>query len=162
MLVPGKGVTPAGRQVGVEAVDGKVHLRHPPGALIELLPVHRNVRALPVVMLQELLRLHKHAAGTAARVIHPATIGFQHLHQNAHHAGGGVELTTALALGLGKLLQEILVHLAQQVAGFAGALPGKPRRIKQIQQFAQPALIHVVPVVDAGEGGGQARVVRHD
>ena len=87
---------------------------------------------------------------------------FEDLHEDADHAGGGVELAAALALGLGELLQEVLVDLAEQVAGLAGALAGEAGGVEQVQQFAEAALVHVVPVVDAGERGGEGLVVGHD
>ncbi|MET3165457.1 UNVERIFIED_ORG: hypothetical protein ABIB19_003891 [Arthrobacter sp. UYEF10] len=89
-------------------------------------------------------------------------MGFQDLHQHTDHASRRVKLTPALALCLGELLQEVLVHLAEQVARLAGTLARETCGVEQVQQFAEAALVHVVPVVDPGEGGGQGLVVGHD
>ena len=76
--------------------------------------------ASSVVRLEELLGLHEHAARPAARVVDPPVSRLQHLDEHPHHAGRRVELAAPLALGRGELLQEVLVHLAEQVAGLAG------------------------------------------
>ena len=82
VLVAGEGVAPAGGEVGVEAVDGEVHLGHPPGALVELLAVDGNVRALHVVGREEFLGLDEHAAGSAAGVVDPAAVRFKDLDED--------------------------------------------------------------------------------
>ena len=60
--VAGKSVAPRRAQVAEDAMDGQVHLRHPPGALVQLLAVDGDVAGRAVVRLQELLGLHEHAA----------------------------------------------------------------------------------------------------
>lgn len=92
-------VPPDGPQIGSDAVDRQVHLRHPPRALVELLSVHVDVLGVTPMRLDELLGLHEHAARPTAGVVHPARQGLQHLDQHPHHRRGGVELAAALALG---------------------------------------------------------------
>jgi hypothetical protein len=67
--------------------------------------------------LDELLALHEHAAGAAARVVDPALIGCEHLDQHAHDMRRRIELAALLALGAGELRQEIFVDAAEDVAG---------------------------------------------
>ena len=80
--------------------------------------------SVAVVRLDELLGLDEHAARPAARVVDAAAGRLQHLDEHPDDAGGRVELAAALALGAGELLQEVLVDLAQQVAGRCCALAG--------------------------------------
>jgi hypothetical protein len=60
--VAGDGVLPSGAELAVDAVDGEVHLGHPPSALVELLAIDGQVRAVAVVRFEELLGLNEHAA----------------------------------------------------------------------------------------------------
>ena len=70
--------------LGVDAPDRQVHLRQPPGGVVALLAVDRDVADLAGVSLDEPLALHEHAAGAAAGVVHAALVGRQHLHQHPH------------------------------------------------------------------------------
>ncbi|GIW55790.1 MAG: hypothetical protein KatS3mg082_2194 [Nitrospiraceae bacterium] len=62
----------------VDAADGEVHLRQPPGGVVRLLAVDRDVALrlpplpLPCVRADELHRLHEHAARAAAGVVDAA------------------------------------------------------------------------------------------
>ena len=49
-------------EVGLNAADGKVHVRQPPGGRIGLLSKDRDVGLLPAVRLHEAFGLHEHAA----------------------------------------------------------------------------------------------------
>ena len=89
-------------------------------------PYTEMSRALAVVRLEELLGLHEHAARPAARVVDAAVRRLQQLDEHPHHAGGRVELAAPLALGGGELLEEVLVHLAEQVARAASRCPDWP------------------------------------
>ena len=63
MLVAGEGVAPAGAEaLVVDAVDGEVHLRHPPGLLDRLLAEDGDVLGIAVVLVDEPLGLDEHAA----------------------------------------------------------------------------------------------------
>ena len=80
VLVAGEGVAPAGAETLVlDAVDGEVHLRQPPGLLDRLLAEDRDVLGVAVVLVDELLGLDEHAARPAARVVDPAVVRLQHL-----------------------------------------------------------------------------------
>ncbi|CAB0573329.1 hypothetical protein CIP107580_02243 [Corynebacterium diphtheriae] len=75
MNIASKRVTPTLTQTGrTNGVNSQVHLRHPPRTLIEFLTINRNVAAVTLGGLQELLRLHKHATRTTAWVIQPVTM----------------------------------------------------------------------------------------
>jgi hypothetical protein len=69
--------------------------------------------------LDELLRLHEHAARAAGGVEDAALIGLDHLDQQADDAFRRIELAALLALGGGELAQEVLVDAAQDVLGRA-------------------------------------------
>lgn len=104
-----------GAEVGVNAPDGQVHLGQFPGGGVGFLAVDGDVAQTAATGFHEALGLHEHAAGAAAGVEHPALVGLDHLHQQLHHALGGVELAAAFALGGGELAQEIFIHPAQRV-----------------------------------------------
>ena len=57
---------------------GGVPKRQPPRRVVRFLTIDRDVADASAVTLDELLRLHKHAAGAAARIIDAACIGFEH------------------------------------------------------------------------------------
>ena len=117
MLVRVERVFPAAGQVAVDAVDSQVHLGQAPGPLVGLLAVDGDVVAAAAVGEDELLRLDEHAARPAAGVIDPARVRLKDFDQDPDDAGRGVELAAALALGAGEHLEEILVDLAEYVAG---------------------------------------------
>src|SRR5207248_3159664 len=79
--------------------------------------VDGNVADTAAMLLYKTLRLHKHAPGAAARVIHPASIGLQHLDQDAHDRARSVELPSPLAFRSRKAAQEILIDAAQNILG---------------------------------------------
>lgn len=92
--------------VGINATHGKVHLGKTPCGVVRLLPVHRDVAKASAVLAHERFRLDKHAAGTAAGIIDPPRIGFEHLHQHTHNGTGRVELPAPFALPLRQTAQE--------------------------------------------------------
>lgn len=87
----------------------------------------------------EFFRLHEHAAGAAAGVVHLAVVRRQHGHQCLDDGGRGVELAALLAFGAGELAEEIFVDLAQHVARLAGIL-AEANGGNQIHQLAQLAI----------------------
>ena len=108
--------------------------------------------------LEELLRLDEHAARAARRVVH-ATVGrLEHLDQRPDDAGRREELATALALGAGELLEEVLVDLTEQVAGLRDSLTPEAGTVEEVDEFAEPSLVDVVPVVDPRHRALEARV----
>ena len=110
-----EGVTVA--DLAVDAANGEVHLGEPPGGVVRLLAEDADVGELAAVGLDELLRLHEHAGGAAAGVVHATLVGLEHLDQQLHHAARRVELATLLALGARELGKEVLVHAAEHVLG---------------------------------------------
>ena len=112
-----EGVVGAVAEVGVDAADGEVHLRQPPGGGDELLAVDRDVVALAAVGGDELGRLHEHAARAAARVVDAALVRLQHLDEQPDDRAGRVELAGVAALGGGELAEEVLVDPAEHVVG---------------------------------------------
>ena len=103
-------------KVGLDAADGKVHVRQPPSGRVGLLAEDREVGLLPAVRFHEALRLHEHAGRAAAGVIHAALVGFEHLDQQAHDAARREELAAELAFGSGELAEEVFVNAAKRVA----------------------------------------------
>ncbi|MBT9156977.1 MAG: hypothetical protein DDT37_01980 [Firmicutes bacterium] len=91
--------------LAVDAANGEVHLGEPPSSVVRLLAVDRDTRVAVAagVRADELDRLHEHARGAAAGVVHAAAIGFEHLDQELDHAARRVELAALLALGTGEL-----------------------------------------------------------
>ena len=124
-------------------------------------------RALPPLPLplgvgaDELHRLHEHAGGAAAGVVDPALVGLQHLDQELHHATGGVELASLLALGAGKLGEEVLVDSPEHVLG-AGLLVPYLDVADEVDELAQALLVQRRPGVVLGQHVLQHRIVPLD
>ena len=133
MHIAGKGVLPARAEIGIQAMDGQVHLGHAPSAFVQFLSIDGDRCAIFVVSIQELLSLHEHAAGTAGRVVDAPAGRLQDLHQDADHAGRSVELSAALALGTCELLQEVFINFTEQVARTCRTLAGEASGVQQIQ-----------------------------
>lgn len=134
-----------------DAVDGEVHLRHPPGALVVLLAIDLDVLGIAVVAADELIGLDELAARSATRVIDAAVLRLQDVDEHLDHAGGRIELTAALAFGPRELLEEILIDLAEQVSRASVALPREVEvaGVEEVNQFPESLLIDVVPVEDS-------------
>ena len=105
--------------------------------------------------------LHEHAGRTAARVVHPSFVRFQHLHQQLHDTPGGVELAAALAFRAGELRQEVFVNAPQHVSG-AGIRVAYLDVADQIDQFTQAALVERWARVILRQHISQALVVALD
>ena len=145
----------------VDAADGEVHLRQPPGGVVGLLAVDRDVAELAAVGLDELLALHEHAARAAARVVDAALVGREHLDQHAHDAARRVELAAALALGAGELREEVLVDAAEHVLGAVGRV-AQADVADQVDELAEPLLVEAGPGVVLGQHALERRVVALD
>lgn len=116
--------------LAVDATDGEVHLGQPPGGVVRLLAVDRDVglhslghlAAIAVargVRADELDGLHEHPRRAAARVVNAAAVGLEHLDQQLDYAARGVKLAAFLALGTGELGEEVFVNAAEHVLGAA-------------------------------------------
>jgi len=90
-------------EVALNAANGEVHLRQPPGGVVRFLAVDADVADFATVGLDELFRLNKHAAGTAAGVIDAAFIRRKHFDKQAHDTTRRIELAALLTLGAGEL-----------------------------------------------------------
>ncbi|SMF63989.1 hypothetical protein SAMN06265365_12386 [Tistlia consotensis] len=131
----------------VDAPDGEVHLGQPPGGIVRLLAVDRDIGlGLPAIAVavpvgvDELHRLHEHARGAAAGVVDPAAIGLQHLDQQLDDAAGRVELAALLALGAGELRQEVLVDASEHVLRPGFRVADLDVR-DQVDELAEPGLV---------------------
>src|SRR5438093_9702270 len=99
--------------LAVDAANGEVHLGEPPGGIVRLLTVDRDVSlglaAVAValgVRADELHRLYEHARGATAGVVYSAAVGLEHLDEQLDHAARRVELAALLALGARELREE--------------------------------------------------------
>ena len=106
----------------------------------------------------ELHRLHEHARGAAAGVVHPAAVGLEHLDQQLDHAARRVELAAFLALCAGELREEVLVDAAEHVLGTAG-LVADPDVADHVDQLAEALLVERGAGVVLGQYALQRRVV---
>ena len=152
----------------LDAADGEVHLRDPPGRVVRLLAPDRDVAARLAAVavaagvgVDERDRLHEHAGRAAAGVVDPAAIGLQHLDQQLDDAAGGVELAALLALGARELRQEILVDAAEHVLG-AGVLVAHHDVADHVDELAKPLLVQRRPGVVLGQHVLEHRVVALD
>ncbi|MBV8178798.1 MAG: hypothetical protein JO045_08300 [Mycobacterium sp.] len=96
-------------------MQGKVHLRQPPGGRVLLLTEHRDIGAPAAVRFNELLGLHEHPAAAASRVKDAAVERLQHFHHEPNHRAGRVELASEPALRGSKSGQEVLVNPTKHV-----------------------------------------------
>ena len=139
VLVAGEGVGWLFAQVVVHAPNHQVHGRQAPGGGVGFLAVDGHIAQFAAVVFDELFRLHKHTARSAARVVNLAFAGREHGHQCFNNAGGRVELPAPLAFGAGKHTEEIFVHLTQDVAGLRWVVT-KADGGNQVDQLAQLAV----------------------
>ena len=167
----GEAVVVEGVAVGaltIDAADGEVHLRKPPGGVVGFLAVDGNVSfgfatiAVPASMCaDELHRLHKHAGRAAAGVVHAATVGLEHLDKELHHAARGVELAALLALGAGELREKVFVHTTEHVLG-AAFLIADFDVANEVDQLAEALLVQRGAGVVLGQHALEGRVVAFD
>ena len=134
-----KGIGVISAQVGVNAPDGQVHLRHLPGGGVGILPIDRNIIDVPGVVFHEFRRLHEHAAAAAAGVVHPPVEGLEHLHQRFYHAFRREKFPRQLALVLGELPQAVLIGVAQNIP--LAAVLDHLDIGEQVHHVAQAALV---------------------
>lgn len=151
-----------GGEVGVKSVDGEVHLGHPPGAFVEFLTVDGDGGAVFVVGVEKLLGLDEHATGSTAGIIDPSTGRLEDFDKHADDAGRGVELATAFSFRTGEFFQEVLVNLAEKIAGSTRSLSGELGGVEQVNQLTKAALIDVVAVEDTRQRACQGGVRSHD
>lgn len=120
----------------VDAADGEVHFRQPPGGLVAFLSVNGNVADAALMFFDEFFRLHEHAAGAAARIEYPALVWFEHVHQQFDDAARSVELTALFAFRQCEFAEKIFEHMAEHVAA-AGFGVTERNIADQVDQFTQ-------------------------
>ncbi len=147
-------------QVGFEATDGDVHVRHLPRARIGFLSVDRDALQVAAVTTDELGTLHKHATRTAARVIDAALVGFEDLDDGAHDAAGRIEFARVLAFHRGELLQAVFVGAAQEVLLVAALVHLDVG--EEFNHFAQTALVELGTCEVLGQDAFQTLVLAFD
>src|SRR3989338_9606332 len=130
----------------VDAADGEVHLGEPPGGVVGLLAVDRDVAELAAVGLDELLAGDEHATRAAAGVVDAALVGGEHLDQHAHHARGRVELAALLALGTRELREKVLIDATENVLGTVGRTP-EADIADEVDELAESLLVEPRPGV---------------
>jgi len=140
VLIAGEGIGGFGAEVGLDAVDGEVHLCHLPGIGVGFLPVDGDIADAPAVGFHELLGLDEHAAGTAAGVKDAPLVGGEHLDQHADDRAGSVELATLLAFEGGKLGEEVFIDPTEDIL-FTGFLGDEVDAGDEIDETAQTGLI---------------------
>jgi hypothetical protein len=99
-------------------VQEQVHARDGRGGEVLLLAEELAPQALyvAVLFLHVLDGGEQHAASAAGRVVDGlALAGVEHLDHQAHHAARGIELAGLLVGGVGELLDQVFVGIAQQV-----------------------------------------------
>ena len=102
----------------LDAVQEQVHPGDGRGGEVLLLPVQLAPQTLHVAMLlfDVLHGGQQHAAGAAGRVVDGlALLGVEHVDHQPHDAARGVELAGLLVGGVGELLDQVLVGVAEQV-----------------------------------------------
>ncbi len=105
-------------EVGLDGADREVHVRKAPRRGVGLLAEDGDVGGVAAVGFDEAVGLDEHAAGAAARVVHAALVGFEHLNQQSNDAARRVELAAEFAFGLSELAEEVFVYATECVAGF--------------------------------------------
>ena len=143
MAVVEEGVGVVLPQVGLDAPDGEVHLRHLPRRGVRILAVDRDVVDVAGVALDEARRLHEHPARTAAGVVDTPPEGLQHLHKGLDHAGRGVEFARQLALGLGEAREAVFVGAAEDVLRVAVLVHADVG--KEVDDLAQTPFVELGP-----------------
>jgi hypothetical protein len=69
----------------LQSVHGEVHLGDADGFAVLFLPIEDNLlSSIAALMLDEVARLHKHAARAAGRIEHRAVVGFDDVHDGLH------------------------------------------------------------------------------
>ena len=104
-------------EIGADAADGHVDLRHLPGVGIGLLAEDRDIAAVAAVGLDELEGLREHAARAAAGIVDAfAGFGTQHLDERLDDALRRIVFAALLALVFGELLDAVFVGAPEEVA----------------------------------------------
>jgi len=99
-------------------VDREVDLREPCGRLVLLVTIERDpLHRVQAGILDEVARLHEHAARAAGRIENDAVIGLDDVDDGLDDRGWREELAIVMRALLRKLREEVFVDAAEHVAG---------------------------------------------
>lgn len=98
--------------VAIQPVDEEVHPTEPIGEVLGFL----TDEGQPLTVPGEEIGLDEHAAGATAGIEDHALLGRQHRNQRPYDADRGEILAAPLALGAGKLADEVLIDAADQIS----------------------------------------------
>ena len=147
-------------EVGLDATNSQVHLRHLPGCRVRVLTIDRDLVDIAGVALDKLCRLHKHTARAAARVIDTTCVGLQDINKGLDNAGRGVKFARQLALSLGKLREAVFVGTTEDILRVAVLVHLDIG--EQIDHIAQAALVELGACKVLGQNIFQAAVLLLD
>ena len=153
-----EGVGVLGSEVCLDAPEGEVHDGEAAGGRVALLTVDADVAELAAVGFHEFLTLDEHASGAAGGVVDASLVRGDHLDEEADDTGGGVELTAVLALGTGKLGEEVLEDSSEEVLGAAGGIC-ELDGADDVDELAEAILVEVGAAVVLVQGALEAGVV---
>ncbi|MNG04793.1 hypothetical protein D3C84_879500 [compost metagenome] len=89
--------------------------------------------------LDELFRLHKHAARTAAGIIDFAMVWVKHRDKCFDNTGRCIELPALLTFSAGELAEEVFINLSQQITSLIGVTTETDGR-DQVDQLTKLAI----------------------
>ena len=117
VLVVGDGLV-AGADPALQPVHGEVDLGQLRGGFVLLVAVERDpLHRVLAGVLDEVARLHEHAARAARGVENDAMVRLDHVHDGLDDRGRREELAVVVRALLGELGQEVFVDAAEHVAG---------------------------------------------
>ena len=105
------------RIVPLQAVNGEVDLRELGGRLVLLVAIERDaLHRVLAGILDEVARLHEHAARTAGRIEDDPVVGLDDVDDGLDDRGWGEELAIVVRALFRELGEEVLVNAAEYVA----------------------------------------------
>ena len=116
ILVVGNGLVP-GPDLALQPVHGEVDLGDPRGRLVLLVAVEgHSFHRVAVFSLDEVARLHEHAARAAGGIEDHAVVGLDHVDDGLDDGGRGEKLAVIVRALLRELGEEVFVDAAEHVA----------------------------------------------
>ena len=82
--------------------DSKIHIRHFPCRWVTILPEHRNIIDIPLVIFDKFSRLDKHTTGATSRVINSTMIRLKNLNQCTDYTCRRIEFPGKFTFSLSK------------------------------------------------------------
>ena len=102
--------------------------------------------------------LNKHAGRSAAGVVDPPPVGYQHLDQQPDHAARRIELAALLAFGAREPRKEVLVHATEHVPGASFLVP-HPDVADHVDELPKALLVERRPGIVLREHAFESGVV---